>query len=295
MKNVSVVIAAYNVEKYIEETINSVLNQTWTNIEIIVVNDGSKDNTFKILNHYRDKINIIDQENMGQSGATNSALRVAKGEYICLHDADDIMMNEKIEKQVKFLENKPDYGLVFTNGCHIDENGLVIKETFYTNPPPQGYIFRELFCNNTVAGATSMVTREAFQRTGLLDTQNRMQDYPFVLRIAYYYKIGYIDELLYAYRRHNTNISSNSYYAVLGDLLTIEDIIDKYSDVEIILGKKVLADRMSELYYRAARVESTYGNNLRMANRYYIKSLQYKLSIKALCLYIMSKCHIMGK
>lgn len=107
-KIVSVIIPAYNTEKYISQNIESVICQTYKNIEIIIVNDGSTDGTEKIIQEYSKKdkrIIIINQLNRGVSSARNSGFKIAKGEYFCIIDADDIMMPEKIESQLNFLED----------------------------------------------------------------------------------------------------------------------------------------------------------------------------------------------
>lgn len=106
---VSVIIPAYNAEKYIRHTVESVLNQTWKNLEIIIINDGSTDNTGNILTSYKDdiRIKIIEQENQGCSTAKNTGLHHSIGNYIQYLDADDLLSEDKIAEQVKELKNKP--------------------------------------------------------------------------------------------------------------------------------------------------------------------------------------------
>lgn len=100
---VSIIISAYNAEKYVSQTIDSVLAQTYNNIEIIVVNDGSKDNTLSVLNNYADKIIIVNQENKGQDAALNNGFKHSKGDYIKFMDSDDLINPEMIDIQVKTL------------------------------------------------------------------------------------------------------------------------------------------------------------------------------------------------
>ncbi len=102
---VSIIISAYNAEKYVGQTIDSVLAQTYDNIEVIVVNDGSKDNTISILNSYSDKINIVNQENKGQDAALNNGFKHCKGDYIKFMDSDDLINPEMIEIQVNSLSD----------------------------------------------------------------------------------------------------------------------------------------------------------------------------------------------
>jgi glycosyltransferase involved in cell wall biosynthesis len=108
-KQVSIIISAFNAEKYIQETLNSVFSQTWKNLEIIVVNDGSTDNTLSILETYSDKIKIISQENKGQDAALNNGYKNSSGDYIKFMDSDDLINPEMIERQMKVLEGSDDY------------------------------------------------------------------------------------------------------------------------------------------------------------------------------------------
>ncbi len=107
---VSVIISAYNAEKYIKETLTSVLCQTYSNIEIIVVNDGSTDNTFEIASRFSEKcVKVITQENKGQDAALNNGYRHSNGSYIKFMDSDDLINPEMIEKQIKTLNGSDDY------------------------------------------------------------------------------------------------------------------------------------------------------------------------------------------
>jgi glycosyltransferase involved in cell wall biosynthesis len=107
-KQVSIIISAFNAEKYIQETLNSVFSQTWKNLEIIVVNDGSTDNTLSILETHSDKIKIISQENKGQDASLNLGYKHAKGDYIKFMDSDDIINPQMIELQVNALSTSRD-------------------------------------------------------------------------------------------------------------------------------------------------------------------------------------------
>ncbi len=116
MKNplVSVLIAAYNSEKFIDEALQSVWNQTYGNYEVIVVNDGSTDNTLAALEQWQEKITIINKSNGGISSARNAALAVSRGSIIAFLDADDIWLPNKLEEQLRFLEHNPDITVVFS-------------------------------------------------------------------------------------------------------------------------------------------------------------------------------------
>lgn len=126
---VSVVMSVYNGEKYLPETIDSILNQTFKDFEFIIINDGSTDKTAKILTSYDDpRIRIFNQENMGLTKSLNRAISLAKGEYIARMDADDISYPERLKKQVDYLNKNPDIGLVGSKYIRIDKRGRKIDE-----------------------------------------------------------------------------------------------------------------------------------------------------------------------
>ncbi len=129
---VSVLVANYNYARYISETLDSVLSQTYQNFEVIVCDDGSKDNSCEIIETYVQKdsrIKLISKENGGVATALNTTYRESKGEIICLLDADDIWLNTKLEKVVKLFKSDPKNGFVIHNVIQIDGEGNLLKST----------------------------------------------------------------------------------------------------------------------------------------------------------------------
>lgn len=134
MCNVSIIVPAYNAEAYIEETLKSILDQDYTDLEVIVVNDGSKDSTEKKVRGMAEsdsRIKYLDQANSGgPAKPRNVGIEQAKGKYIFIFDADDVMLKGKISHSVELMEKYPAADLLFTNFSSIDENNKVIKENF---------------------------------------------------------------------------------------------------------------------------------------------------------------------
>jgi len=127
--SVSVVMPAYNEERSIAESIQSILNQTFEDFELIIVDDGSTDKTFEIASSFGDpRVSVYRQKNLGPATARNKALSLAKGKYIALQDADDRSKPERLEKQYDFLENNLDYIAVGTDADYIDKDGFFIYE-----------------------------------------------------------------------------------------------------------------------------------------------------------------------
>ena len=215
MKNtlpkVTVIIPCYNREKFVKATIDSALSQTYPNIEIVAVDDGSTDGTRHVLEKYGERIKILEHPgciNKGQSAAINLAMRSTDSEYVAILDSDDVWVPEKIERQVEFLEKHPDVGLVYANGFAIDENGnslykIINEGHVETNNPERAL----LECHFNVP-SNALVRRTAFNKAGEFDeTLRSAQDHDMAIRLSEVVKLAYINEDLWFYRRHSNTQS----------------------------------------------------------------------------------------
>ena len=136
-------MSVYNGEKYLREAIDSILNQTFKDFEFIIVNDGSTDNSLKIIKSYNDpRITIINQKNTGLAKALNEGIKIAKGKFIARMDADDISEPERFKKEYKFMHVHDECVALGTNAIIIDENGnnLYITELAFKNNMSEGEI-----------------------------------------------------------------------------------------------------------------------------------------------------------
>ncbi len=203
---VSVIIPAHNREDFIKQTIDSVIQQTYPNIELIVVDDGSTDKTYEILKQFGDKIFLLQHQggtNKGQSAAINLGMRTANGKYIAVLDSDDLFQPNKITLQVDFLERNHDIGLVYGNGQAIDEKGNYLYDII-----PPGHTERnkpELVLLNCYYNVPSnaLVRKRAFADAGEFDESMRSaQDHDMAIRLAEVCKLAYLNENLWYYRRH---------------------------------------------------------------------------------------------
>jgi glycosyltransferase involved in cell wall biosynthesis len=163
MKKVSVIIPVYKVEKYIADTVKSVLDQTYKNFELLIVDDGSPDRSIEICQQFADdRIQIIRQENRGVCAARNKGIRHSQGEYLAFLDADDLWLPEKLEKHVKHLENSPSVGVSFSCSAFIDQAGqpLGIYQTSKLEDITAPYI---LYRNPIGNGSTPVIRREVLE------------------------------------------------------------------------------------------------------------------------------------
>ncbi len=204
-KKVSIITPTYNRPRWLTEAIDSVLAQTYPDIEIIVVNDGSTDDTEQILEPYMDKIVYIYKENNGQGAAVNTGIEAATGEYICRVDDDDLFAPEKIELQVEKFEQNPELGLVASDNYTINSEGEILDTKEIPDFSKQG-VFLTLLQNCIFCQPTVMVRKECLDKVGLYKSIFA-EDYDMWIRITRHYPVGVIHKPLARYRKHDRNLS----------------------------------------------------------------------------------------
>jgi glycosyltransferase involved in cell wall biosynthesis len=167
---VTIVTPSYNQGRFVEETIRSVLNQTYKNIEYIFVDGGSTDNTMQIVNKYIDKINIvIHEKDNGQADAINKGVKIAKGELVGWINSDDLIYPDCVEKIVQLYQNKPDGAVYYSSYLDwIDEQGEIIN-TRNVNIPNRGYLLNK---NYVIIQQGSFYPKDIVQRINYLDVNN---------------------------------------------------------------------------------------------------------------------------
>lgn len=228
---VSVIVPTYNSAPYIVDAIESVLAQTYQNLEIIVIDDGSNDNARGVLVPYRDKITYLYQENRGVSAARNLGIGHAKGEYIAFLDADDIWLPGKLDRQMQFLEGNTNVALVFGDAELFDVNRTDIpcpeqrmsKSRLEERETPKDDVFELLLYGNFITTSTVMLRRSCLERVGGFDESLRsVEDRDLWLRIADKFCIGYIQAVLCRKRLHGSNISSDAPLAAASRIKVLE-------------------------------------------------------------------------
>lgn len=217
-KLVTVFIPMYNAEKYIKYSLESILNQTYKNIEILIIDDGSTDNSVSIVKQYNDKrIRLIKNGvNKGLPYTRNRALKEAKGKFFALMDADDISMKNRIEKEVDFLEQNKDIDVVSSQIQYFPQSKIKIfikKLRFiFLNDIDAEHVKVKLLFGNPVANPSSMVRMESIKRMSIKynDKFFVAQDYEFWSNISKYGKIYIMKSILLKYRSGHMNITKTS-------------------------------------------------------------------------------------
>lgn len=211
MPQVSVIIPAYNAGKYLAETMQSVLDQSFTDFELIICDDGSTDNTASVAKSFSDvRIKYKYQKNSGVSVARNNGAEFATGKYIAFLDADDLFHRDNLAAKVAELEKEPTAKLVFADCDVIDANGNHTGEKLIGKD--ENTLEDLLLWNGTVIPGPSsiLLTREAFEKSGGFDPEfSTAADQDFFFRIASKNKCVRVAEVLTSYRKHGTNMHMN--------------------------------------------------------------------------------------
>jgi len=212
LAKVSVIIPAYNRVDYIDQTIMSVLEQTYSNVELIVVDDGSTDGTYEKIMAYGDKLTLLTHErhaNRGQSASINVGLDIAKGDYIAILDSDDYWELDKLNVQVNYLVRHPDVGLVYSNGHAVDADGGVLYPIYGEKHVESNDPNAVLLDCYIALPVNSLVRRKMYDLVGgFNETYRAAQDHDMLIRIAEITELAYLSEFLWYYRRHGDSISS---------------------------------------------------------------------------------------
>lgn len=243
MRKVSVIIPAYNMADLTVRTVESVLKQTYENIEVIVIDDGSTDNTRERLASYTDRIKYIYKENGGACSARNMGIRLATGDYIGLLDCDDMYLPHKIEKSVNYLEKHPDFGFVHTPVYFIDENDTILRLYALPESRSTGWIVKKLLSRNFICNSTSVIRRSCFEKTGLFDEALFTHaDWDISLRLAEKYKVGYISTPFTYYRKSTGYILKHLEQSKKEGLAVLQKAFERNPHLSTRLKKKLVSD-----------------------------------------------------
>lgn len=254
MPKVSVIIPTYQHAHFVGQAIQSVLAQTYKDYEIIVVDDGSSDNTSEVLAEFGDQVTVIYQENRGLSAARNTGIRASKGEYVAFLDADDVWMPAKLEKQVPLFERNKRVGLICSDILFFDESGDRSSTAFETNRPQSGMIHSVIFILSFMPMPTVMVRRSCFDDVGYFDeTLTSCEDHDMWLRISKKWAVDFVNEPLAKYR-DSANQMHNNPARMLSNLIRVQEKAFAESPELRQLDQDTLDRCFYDLYLQLSRV-----------------------------------------
>lgn len=241
---VSVIIPAYNAEAFIERTLNSVISQTYKNLEVLVIDDGSQDRTAEIVQAIAQKdcrVKLLQQANSGVAAARNLGIKHSQGEFIAPIDADDIWYPQNIDKQVQYmLEAGESVGLVYSWSVDIDEQDAPTGNFRASNI--EGKVYKTLVCHNFLGNASaSLIRRSCFEKLGGYNCQLREQnaqgceDWELYLRIAEHYQFGVVREFLIGYRKILGSMSRDYRKMAKSHSLMLQAVREKHPEISAFL------------------------------------------------------------
>lgn len=243
---VSVVIATYNMAQYLGAAVDSILAQTWQNLEVIVVDDGSTDNTAEVMARYNNnaKIKYIQNENQGQPKAKNCGINNTNGDFIAFCDADDLWEPYKLEHQMPLFQN-PKVGVVYSDISNIDEFDkryeLPRQHVFH-----RGKITNQIIMYNFIPFGSSVFRRACIEKNGIFDESFRMGiDWDLWLRYSIDWEFDYTDSRTYVYRVWSGQMSKNYRGRYDHAFLILNKFISKHGSK---LPKLVIANAKADNY-----------------------------------------------
>jgi glycosyltransferase involved in cell wall biosynthesis len=251
---VSVVIAAYNMANYLPMAIESVLTQTYENVEILVVDDGSTDATEACMQGFlqHPKVKYIRQANQGQAVAKNRGVREAAGEFVAFLDADDTWVSDKLELQMRVFSGVDKVGVVYSKFYFVDPEGKIIRES--VEELRRGKISGPLLVSNFIGFGTTVVRKSCFDRLGYFNEEIGMGiDYDLWLRYSAEYEFDFIDKPLLNYRVWDGQMSKNYRKRYLNGMKIMREFLASHPD---------MVDRKT-MHYAWAHTYVGYGHCLR--------------------------------
>ena len=262
---VSAVVPAYNAERYLAQTLGALITQSYANVEIIVVDDGSEDKTLQIaqtIAREYSQVRVFHQSNQGVAAARNRGIAEARGEFIALVDADDIWHPDAVAKLAHCLSNADALtGVAYGWSVTIDEHGS--PDGDFCCSTITGNVLRTLLCHNFIGTASAtMIRRQCFAKVGGYDPHFRAaglegcEDWDLYLRIAQYYQFTVVPEFLFSYRRAWNSMSANAHAMAKSHGYLLEKVKRRHSRTPRVFYQI----STSSFYLHLARIGYMYNN-----------------------------------
>ena len=282
---ISICISLYNRKKYIKEAVESALNQTFKDVEVIVLDDGSTDGSKEYLEELNLPIKIYQQKNIGHAGTINRLIDLASGEYIIFLDSDDIFLPDTVKRLYNALINYGKEAISYGAYYRINEHGETIgkcKRILFS-----GKITNQLFQTNLVHNVGTLIPKRIFKEIGKFSTEYKDgYDLLLALKVSMRYDFVHVEEPVFKRRRHDANISTFSFLNVEGEIKVLEDFYYNCGGKKEV-DKNIAKRRLGKEYYRlgkAAVMEKR--DDIR---KYFMKALILNFKIKYLIRYILGK------
>ncbi|MCF7907812.1 MAG: glycosyltransferase [Candidatus Omnitrophica bacterium] len=284
-KKIDIIIPAYNKADLTVKAIDSVLQQTYNNIEIIVVDDGSTDETKKLISSVKDKskVKYIYKDNGGACSARNLGIKVSQAQYIGFLDCDDMYLPQKVELSLAYLEDNPDIGFVHTAAYFIDENDTILRQFSPKISTKVGKIKDNLVLRNFICPSTTIIRKSCIDEVGYFDESIfTPADWDMWLRLTEKFKASYIDIPLTMYRVSDSYILSNLIQSEKEEQIVLDKLFVRNLQINDFTKSKAI----SNMYLRSA-INYLMTGDLPSSRSKFLASLrENRLNFKALAMFI---------
>ena len=247
MPQISVIIPCFNSGKYLRECLDSVLSQTSQDFEVIVVDDGSTDDTPSIIKSYGSRVRLIRQDNKGPSSARNAGIKIAQGNYIAFQDADDVWLPRKLELQYRFLQENPPYLWVYSDMSTFNDKQVLQESWFSDRSTHEGKVLEKLINSNFIPTITVLIKKQLLLEVGGFDEKLRScEDKELWLRLSLQYPLGRLNQVLAKRRFHAHNLVRDNRLLITSEIEALKRLAPRVDSGRI---RKLLESRIARLYF----------------------------------------------
>lgn len=286
----SVIIASYNHEDYIAETLESLEKQTFQDFEIVLIDDGSSDRTLEVARECNSRAEIYAQDNQGVIATRNRGIEIARGKYICFVDSDDIVLPRRFEKQVSAFEKHSKIGICYADALIIDETGKELGKLSDVYPVVPGYTSAMLLLNYCfMPMITVMVRAETLKTTGPFYGYGPLSDYIKWIEISHITGTYYDPEPLGCWRRHKSSTSKqvDPIVKYFQTRRCIREVLAKYPNLKSMVRSRI-RKRFAGTYFLTGFFLAS-DDRVRSARKYYAKAVKtYPAGIRNWCGWFLS-------
>jgi glycosyltransferase involved in cell wall biosynthesis len=291
MTRISIIMPTYNREQFIGEAIQSVLDQSFQDYELIIGDDGSTDNTKRIVESFNSpRIKYLKLEHFGRSHARNEALKYATGDYISFLDSDDVFLLNKLEFQANCLDNEPDIALVYSSVYEIDDNGNGNQMLYPAVCNGDVYYSTVFFFPYPMFPSVWLIRTQVVKEAGLFDENlDRYEDIDFFRRISKKYKVQGIYQPLLKFRKHAQNSLENQDPNKMFKDITF--YVEKVFREDIDRNANLLSVAAANFYFKYGKFICSIPRFRKSAIKFFIKAIKYykfsRLDYSFLCVIII--------
>jgi glycosyltransferase involved in cell wall biosynthesis len=260
---VSIIIPNYNYSQYLQEAIDSALNQTYHPVEVIVVDDGSTDHSKTVIQQCGDRIQSVFHENRGLPSARNSGIAIATGDYFLFLDADDILFPDAVSQLLNAFAEMPECGIIFGYSERVNADGQTLS--LHQNEA-RCFVYEEFVCNNFILVPEALVKRKVLQTVGVFNPRFLQgEDYDLWIRASKRFTIRHIEQPIAKIRTHAANMSNNRVKQLTWELQVIQSHTD---------GSLLMRRSLAKIYHRLA-YECRIVHQKMLFRKYTIEAIKY--------------------